>query len=600
MRLGALFVVTVGVVAVLSVVQSSAGSRSVSLSHPRVRTLAASDSEIVDVAQDGRYVAWLTAAGESKRGCKNLVVIKDLLTGRREQLLSGRPSRCSLPWRLALAGGRVYWELSTASDYGSKGGDTLWSASVTGDMQRRYLAEENAAVPREQPPVSDGEHIYFWSSTAHGSLGQIVRFQGLKRRTLTRRILSPAALAAGGGRFARATFPRKRDNASWPAWSPDGKEIAYVRGSYYCAWSFWYCDRSIDAGQLWLMNADGTGRHMIAARGFNPDWSPDGTKLAYGVPGDKVVIANADGSDPKVVTTGVDPAWSPDGQELAVQDDDNIWVVGIDGQNRRLILRKADSPDWSHDGSQLVFVRGLAGPLMIANADGSDQRSLGVNDVLEAAWSPDGSEIAYGGSYATRDVCEIRPDGTGKHCLHVTGGKTAPYYDDFWAGDPAWGPAPGELVFAQEDARADGDFHLVIWPSGRTITTAASPQLISVYTDSGRKAAQIRVGGPLMALAVSKRVTAALILNPYGGWAVKVYQPRPRTVRLPGRPHAFLRAAGTTLVFQVGQTIETLNALHGSPHAVATTSKQATGFSIFGRRIAWADHEHVRILDLPR
>jgi TolB protein len=415
-------------------------------------------------------------------------------------------------------------------------------------------------------------------------------------------------LAAGGGRFARATFPRHDDEASWPAWSPDGKEIAYVRGPYYCAWSN-QPERCAPQSQIWIVNADGTGRHLIAAHAFAPAWSPDGTKLAYGVPGDKIVIANADGSDPQVVTSGAYPAWSPDGHKLAVQDRDSIWVVSTDGTNRHHILSNSDTPDWSPDGSKLVFTHACTsasscGTLMVANADGSNAHSLGVQDlVLRAAWSPDGSEIVYGpdipgGSFSSNCVGEIRPDGTGNHCLRLAG-SAAPASDDFWSGDPSWGPAPGQLVFSEFDQQSDQDFHLVTWPGGRQITSA-SPEVIHVSTNTGRNGARIEAGGTLLGLAVSGRVLAGLIRDPRGGWSVKIYQPRPRTIRLPGRPNASLSASGTTLVFQIGHSIETLNALHGSPHTVATTNNPATSISISGRRIVWAVHDRIRSLNLSR
>jgi dipeptidyl aminopeptidase/acylaminoacyl peptidase len=512
--------------------------------------------------------------------------MQDLRTGRQVRIQAG--PQCDLVGSLALAGSHAYW-VAFCDPFCDT--DTLWGASPR-DRQRHFLA------PIDLPPVSDGKGVYFWST--QGSVGRILRFRGLKRRRFSGRITLPAELAAGGGRFARATFPRRRDDASWPAWSPDGKAIAFVRGPYYCAWD----DPVGCAGrdQIWLMNADGTDRHLIAAHGVTPAWSPDGTKLAYGAPNDQVVIANADGSDQQVVTSGLYPAWSPDGHDLAVQDHGSIWVVSTDGTNRHRVLRNAAAPAWSPDGSQLVFTRGEA--LMVANADGSNVRSLPVSPyVLRASWSPDGSEIAYGfdSNAGQPNVCEIRPDGTGKHCLHL-GGSVALNGNDFWSGDPAWGPAPGQLVFSQDDEQAGpgfGAFNLVTWPGDRQIT-APSPEVIRVYSNTGRKIAQTEAGGTLLALAVSRRVLAGLLRDPRGGWSVKIYQPRPRTLRLPGRPDTLLSASGTTLVFQIGRTIETLNALRGSPHPVARPSKPASSISIFGRRIAWQDDEHIFTLNLGR
>jgi TolB protein len=354
---------------------------------------------------------------------------------------------------------------------------------------------------------------------------------------------------------------------------------------------------------LWLVNADGTDEHKIVGQGFEPDWSPDGTKLAY-ASGRKVVIANADGSDARVITGGSDPAWSPDGQELAVADKGGIWIVSADGQNRRRVIAKGSQPDWSPDGKQLVFT----GPdpnyeLMVANADGSDPRSLHVPQVDSPTWSPDGTEIAFtgctlcGSGGDVVNVWEIRPNGSGKQTLR-TGG------DGFnWAYDPSWGPKPGQLVYVYSpsvNSPGDGLGHLVMWP-GKQRLTRDPPPVVRISSATGRTTAPIDAGGPVQALAVSRRVAAALVNEPSGGWAVEIYQPRPRIIPLPTRPHAFFSAAGTTLVFQIGHTIETLDALQGPPQAVATIrGNTAIGLSIFGRRITWADRGRIRILDLPR
>ena len=56
-----------------------------------------------------------------------------------------------------------------------------------------------------------------------------------------------------------------------PAWSPDGRRIAFDRGG---------------TQQIWLMNPDGSGqRSLTPAAGWrsrDPDWSPDGRKIAFG------------------------------------------------------------------------------------------------------------------------------------------------------------------------------------------------------------------------------------------------------------------------------------------------------------------------------
>jgi hypothetical protein len=54
-----------------------------------------------------------------------------------------------------------------------------------------------------------------------------------------------------------------RGGNGWPNWSPDGSRIAWVHN-----------------GQVWLMNADGSGKKKFAV-GTSPSWSPDGRTIAF-------------------------------------------------------------------------------------------------------------------------------------------------------------------------------------------------------------------------------------------------------------------------------------------------------------------------------
>jgi TolB protein len=98
------------------------------------------------------------------------------------------------------------------------------------------------------------------------------------------------------------------------------------------------------------MDADGTDRRRVTAdreTQFGPDWSPDGTRIAYtnydtfGFT--SIVTIGTDGSDGLVVFDAGDhavgsPAYSPDGLWIAFArsnrsgDSSNIWVVGSDGE----------------------------------------------------------------------------------------------------------------------------------------------------------------------------------------------------------------------------------------------------------------------------
>jgi len=95
-------------------------------------------------------------------------------------------------------------------------------------------------------------------------------------------------------------------------WSPDGSKIAYEAGGTH---------PFTLTPELWVMNADGTGRVRLTHNAVvdeNPDWSPDGKHIAFytGRTGNQEIwIVDADGSHPRRVTHAAAnarfPRWRP-------------------------------------------------------------------------------------------------------------------------------------------------------------------------------------------------------------------------------------------------------------------------------------------------
>jgi Tol biopolymer transport system component len=114
-----------------------------------------------------------------------------------------------------------------------------------------------------------------------------------------------------------------------PAWSPDGKYIAYWHGV-----EMDYLSEAAKSGgrpsdrdwtifhswHIWLMNADGTNQHELT-QGDDPAWSPDSTMVMH----------------PTLPFYGSDPAPKGTGEPVGV------GATNIDGSNRHSLLTTPQS-----------------------------------------------------------------------------------------------------------------------------------------------------------------------------------------------------------------------------------------------------------------
>ena len=118
--------------------------------------------------------------------------------------------------------------------------------------------------------------------------------------------------------IATKTITPVAENTLFPLVSPNGELVAFQR-----------------SGDLWIMNADGSGQRLLATGGVRPDFSPTSTQVVFERGGNLFVI-DVDGSDERLLVTGGSaPVWSPDGRLIAFSRNGEIWVIATDGTGQR-------------------------------------------------------------------------------------------------------------------------------------------------------------------------------------------------------------------------------------------------------------------------
>ena len=168
-------------------------------------------------------------------------------------------------------------------------------------------------------------------------------------------------------------------------------------------------------GGLWtLPAAGGATRRIIDEYGDarQPAWSPDGRRIAFQSYRDgmwRIWSVAPDGSDAKALTSGPfddrEPHWSPDGRSIAFSSDRSgnydVWVLDVASGATRQITHDPGNdflPTWSPDGRELAFVstRTPTPGVYATTIDGRERLvSVSTGAVGAPSWSPDGAHVLY-------------------------------------------------------------------------------------------------------------------------------------------------------------------------------------------------------------
>ena len=225
--------------------------------------------------------------------------------------------------------------------------------------------------------------------------------------------------------------------------------------------------------EIYVMNSDGGNQVRLThdpAIDADPAWSPDGKRIAFvsrrngGI--DRIYVMESDGQNLSQLTkesNDSDPAWSPDGAKIAFtrsRGGRQVWVMDTDGGNQTRLTHVGQNyhPAWSPDGRRIAITSSrLGGGIVVMSENGDNQERLtrGVWAHENPSWSPDGQWIAHDFWHkgAVYQIFAVKTDGSG---LSKRLTRNEPHKRV-----PAWSPDGGTIAYVQESPFKNMTIHLM-------------------------------------------------------------------------------------------------------------------------------------------
>jgi Tol biopolymer transport system component/DNA-binding winged helix-turn-helix (wHTH) protein len=206
-------------------------------------------------------------------------------------------------------------------------------------------------------------------------------------------------------------FTGPGEDAWQPAFSPDGKRIAFAR------WGANAEDSGIFVKQI---GADNQTQITKNGQDRSPSWSPDGNTVAFARWQDPsfalFTVPASGGTEQKLDTRGVNSKrgeldWSPDGQWIAFNGGSALYLLSPRGESVRPLSNPPPSaedraPAFSADSKHVLFVRSRSGgipeEIRIVNVDDGEETlvtAVTAEIIGAPRWSADGNSVLFSSNF---------------------------------------------------------------------------------------------------------------------------------------------------------------------------------------------------------